>query len=52
MLGSLEEFSLRETLSSLEDSFIARALQLHSGHQAKAAQHLGLSDRGVRRKVK
>jgi DNA-binding NtrC family response regulator len=43
------EFSLRQSLSVIEEGIIQRALLKNAGHQAKAAQLLGISDRAFRR---
>ena len=43
------EFSLRQSLSVIEQGIIQRALSKQAGHQTKSAQLLGISDRAFRR---
>ena len=50
MLEDGSEFSLGKLLSAIEADIIERAVSKMRGHQAKAAQLLGLSVRAVRRK--
>jgi DNA-binding NtrC family response regulator len=49
MIEEGNEFSLRQSLSVIEEGIIQRALKTNAGHQTKAAQLLGISDRALRR---
>lgn len=51
MIDEGSEFSLRQSLSIIEEGIIQRALMKNAGHQTKAAQLLGISDRAFRRKT-
>ncbi|MGB2868305.1 MAG: sigma 54-interacting transcriptional regulator [Bacteroidota bacterium] len=44
------EFSLRQSISTIENAIVERALQKHAGRQSKAAQMLGVTDRSLRRR--
>ncbi len=50
MIEEGSEFSLRESLSVIEEGIIQRALAKNAGHQTRAAQLLGISDRAFRRR--
>jgi DNA-binding NtrC family response regulator len=50
MLEEGREFSLRQSMSAIEQAVIQRALNRYEGHQHKAALALGLTDRSIRRK--
>jgi DNA-binding NtrC family response regulator len=49
MIEEGSEFSLRHSLSIIEQAIIQRALTKNSAHQSHAAQLLGISDRTFRR---
>lgn len=50
MLAEGREFSLRQSISIIEDAVIERAIKKYDGHQQKAAQMLGLTGRSIRRR--
>lgn len=51
MIEEGSEFSLRQSLSIIEEGIIQRALTKNGGHQSKAAQLLGINDRAFRRRT-
>jgi two-component system response regulator HydG len=50
MLEDGHEFSLRHSINVIENGIIQRALKKFGGHQVRAAQLLGLTERTIRRK--
>jgi DNA-binding NtrC family response regulator len=50
MIEEGSEFSLRQSLSIIEDGMIKQARAKNAGHRTKAAQLLGINDRAFRRK--
>jgi DNA-binding NtrC family response regulator len=50
MLEDGHEFSLRHSISVIENGIIQRALEKFDGHQLRAAQLLGLTERTIRRR--
>lgn len=50
MLEDGHEFSLRRSINVIENEIIQRALEKFGGHQVRAAQLLGLTERTIRRK--
>ena len=52
MVDEGDEFSIPASISKIEDGIIGRALVKHTGHMMNVAQHLGLSDRAVRRRIR
>ena len=52
MIDEKREFSLRETVSIIENVFVRQTLKEYGGKQSKAAQSLGMTDRGIRRVLK
>ncbi|RPI04656.1 MAG: hypothetical protein EHM64_09285 [Ignavibacteriae bacterium] len=49
MIEEGREFSLRDSITNIETSIVRYALNKQSENQVKAAQSLGISDRGIRR---
>jgi DNA-binding NtrC family response regulator len=52
MINEGKEFSLKESISTIERTVICKALSKYGNSQSKAAQALGMTDRGIRRLIK
>lgn len=50
MIEEGNEFSLSESMLAIEYGIIARAFRRHCGRRTRIAQHLGISERSLRRK--
>lgn len=51
MLEQGTEFSLPDAMAHIHESIVDRALERVEGHQVNAARLLGISERGIRRKL-